>query len=139
MPALQFRELLKSVFGVILTPEELGAVVKYFDETESYEVSCKPFLVHMTKSGYAGRTREHSKQLNKQRQEIAQREREERQKLATQWASKDQEVDWNYSEAEKASAIEKIKHVAIMYDPVNPGPIGLKAFKGPDMGPGIFR
>lgn len=148
-----FRELLKRTFNVVLTPYELGACVKYFEygrdnfvEEKEYEandntipVDCKAFLVHFFQLGFSGRSKERAKQLRKQRDDNAKREREAHDKLAGQWAKTNVEIDYNFSVGDEASAFEKIHAAAEKFDPTNPGPIGLKAFKSSDMGPGVLR
>lgn len=150
-----FRELLKRTFNVTLDPFELGAVVRYFeaevpgqeyDEMKIPEpndntvmVDCKAFLVHFCKVGFSGRDRLRKKQLKQQRDEDTAREREHVEKLAGQWAKTDVQVDFEFGETDEGAGLEKIYQAAHRFDPTNPGPIGLKAFKSADMPSGVFR
>ena len=148
-----FRELLKRTFNVSLTPYELGACVKYFEfgrdnfvEEREYEandnsvpIDCKAFLVHFFQLGFSGRAKDRTKQLRKQRDDNSKRDRESHDKLAGQWAKTNVDVDYDFSIGDEATAFGKIYLAAEKFDPVNPGPIGLKAFKSSDMGPGVLR
>ena len=116
-----FREMLKRTFGIILSNGELGACMHYYDPKGTGLVPSKKFLIHFLKLGIAERNREHSDTLQKLRENATMREREEREKLAAQWAKMELKVVNDFSEEERLSALEKLADAAGKFDPASPG------------------
>lgn len=135
----QFREIVKRTFNVLFNPGELAAIVDYFDKKKEGFIRSQDFLLHFFKLGFHERNKEHSEALRKQRLENEQREREHKEKLAAQWAKMELDVDWNFSEEDRQSALAKITVAAREYDPNHASSMSLKAFHGASMTPAVFR
>jgi hypothetical protein len=116
-----FREMLKRTFGIFLTSGELGACMHYYDIKGTGTVPSKKFLIHFLKLGIAERNRDHSETLTKLRDDAAMREREEREKLAAQWAKMEFKIAAEYTPEERATALEKLADAAGKFDPASPG------------------
>lgn len=116
-----FREMLKRTFGITLSGGELGACMHYYDPKNTGTVPSKKFLIHFLKLGIAERDRDHSQSLQKIREGAAMREREEREKLALQWAKMELNLSSTFTEKEKEVALEKLADAAMKFDPASPG------------------
>eukprot|EP01039_Chlorochromonas_danica_P011214 gene11214-12506_t len=134
-----FREMLKRTFNFLPSPGELGALMHYFDQKNTGEVSSYKFLIHFLKLGISERDKEHKESLKKLREDEAFRERYHQEKMAAQWAKADLNVTYDFSEAEQASAMEKLGEAAQKFDPASPGPMGLTAFQASVLSPAVFR
>jgi hypothetical protein len=139
LPIVQFREMLKLTFGVILEPAELGAVVKFFDTKLTGKIPSKKFILHFLKTGISIRAREHSQSLHALRQDAIKREKEEEEKLTGQWAKMQLSLTNDFDEDDKEKSIEKMTEAATKFDPNSPGPMGLTCFEGKTMSTAVFR
>ena len=128
-----FREMIKRTFGLILTPAELAATVSHYDPKNTGKVSSKKFLIHFLKLGIAERNKDLTTNLQKLREDAEIREREAREKLATQWAKMELSLTFEYTVQDKETAIEKLKEAAHKFDASNP--MGLTAFEVKTMSP----
>lgn len=62
-----FREMLKRTFNFVPSPGELGALMHFFDQKNTGEVSSHKFLVYFLKLGITERNKEHRESLQKLR------------------------------------------------------------------------
>ena len=162
-----FREMIKRTFGVVLTPGELGACMHHFDPKISGTISSKKFLIYFLKLGIVEREQIHKSDLEKLRADAILREREHTEKLAAQWAKMELRMNFDFTEDDKNSAMEKLGEAALKFDPASPGkiiilfnlfdiiymyiliiilllhhligPMGLTAFQAKSLSPAIFR
>jgi Ca2+-binding EF-hand superfamily protein len=134
-----FREMLKRTFNFVASPAELGAIIHYFDQDNTGEVSSKKFLIHFIKLGIAERDKEHKESLRKLSEDAELRERQHIEKMAAQWAKAEMKVIFEFSEDEKKSAMEKLTVASSKFDPASPGPMGLTGFQAKVLSPTIFR
>lgn len=139
LPIVQFREMLKLTFGVVLEPAELGAVVKYFDPKLTGKIPSKKFILNFLKTGISKRAVEHSQSLHALRQDAIKREKEEEEKLTGQWAKMQLNLTNDFDDEDKEKAIEKMTEAATKFDPNSPGPMGLTCFEGKTMSAAVFR
>lgn len=134
-----FREMLKRTFNFLPTPQELGALIHFFDHDNSGEVSSKKFLIHFVKVGIAERDREHKESLKKLQDDKILREKFHHEQMAAQWAKAEMNIIFEYTEEEKALAVEKLTIASSKFDPASPGPMGLLGFQAKYLSPTIFR
>jgi hypothetical protein len=132
------------VFIIFLTHHmfflgELGAVMQYFDVANSGSIQSSDFLTHFIKVGMAERTKAKARALTKQRTMQSERQKEQADRLAAQWALADANITMEYAEEDRESALEKLTEIASKYDPANPGPMGLTAFQCATLSPAVFR
>lgn len=152
-----FREALKHCFNVVLTPKELGAVIKDFLGafallllvsllTESVsghgceeELDPKLFLIEFMKLGVGARARAKALALEQQRKaevEAAQ-ERARKQRILTQKTVVD--VDDSFTAVDRTNAIAKLTAASAKYDKNAPGCVSLDLFVGSYLTPMQFR
>lgn len=106
MPPHVFKEQLKGVFGIKVTPQELGALMSYFDNVN--ELNCQYFLMRFFRIGNEERYRIANtwKASQKERAEKERVEREER--LAESMNRGKVDIDTNFLEADFDSALDKV-------------------------------
>jgi Ca2+-binding EF-hand superfamily protein len=140
MEPVVLKEQLKKGFYMNVTPQELGAIVHYFDSTGSGKIDCEQFLKKFIKTGYDERQRQKVEWREHQRviTEAAQRKKQIKQK------EKDDKIafadlDHKYTEADFQTAFEKLTTGAMKYDRSGPGAVGLDAFEAVSMPPHVFK
>jgi Ca2+-binding EF-hand superfamily protein len=134
-----FREMLKRTFNYVSSPEEMGALMHCFDPKKTGEVSSHRFLAHFLKLGISEREKELKESLRKLREDAANREKYHRDMMAAQWAKAELNVEYNFTEDEKMSAMKKLTIAATQFDPASAGSMGLAAFQASVLSPAIFR
>ncbi len=135
-----FREMVKRTFNLKLDGSELGAIFKFFGASPKNNViRCEDFLVHFFKIGFAERNKFRATSLKMQREAEVLHKKEEMEKLENQWSKVDLDIDWNFSQLDKESALAKFTTAAKEYDPYHPAAMSLKAFEGEKMIPSVFR
>jgi Ca2+-binding EF-hand superfamily protein len=134
-----FKEQLKHVFNIKLTPKELGALMNYFDRTASGVINCAEFLVTFYRIGFE----ERSKHLRKEREKRRHIEEEKKQKLLEQQeefeAKNKLKVSYQYTEEEKERAFRKLRNAARLYDKTTPGAPSMRGFDGAFLEPHVFK
>jgi Ca2+-binding EF-hand superfamily protein len=135
----EFRELLKQTFHIILSDGELAAVVHHFDPKKEKRIASKDFLIYFFKLGFNERQKFHQEVLRRDREVTRQRERETQEKLELRWAQKEMKIDWEFSEKDLESGVEKLREAAREYDPQHPSAMSLSAFDALTMSPAVFR
>ncbi|CAM9515707.1 unnamed protein product [Ectocarpus fasciculatus] len=139
MSPLVFREQLRRVFNIKLSPPQLAAVMASFDKDNDGAVNCAEFLLKFFMIGF----QERSKRLHIRREgERKRKEKEEAETEARRAEAEErarQKVDYEYSSEEQASGLAKLVEAAVAYDATGPASLGLGAFQGHNMPPHVFR
>ena len=134
-----FKEQMKRVFNIILSPPELGALMSYFDKNGDGKISCPEFIIQFIKVGFAERSRRRQywrKYDEKKRQQ--QRQEEIRKQMAAEEKNA-LKVTYDFEESDFQSAIQKLTDAATKYDRSTAGAVGLDAFEGEAMLPHVFK
>lgn len=131
-----FREMLKRTFGLVPSAEELGALVHYFDQEGKGEIHSYNFLTFFLKLGINEREKDHKESMKKLREDAVYREKFHQQQMAAQWAKAELNVTFDFTEDDRASAIEKLTVAAAKFDPANGE---LTAFQASVLSPAVFR
>jgi len=74
--------------------------------------------------------------LRKQREANKNRQKEEEDKLAAQWAKMELDIDYDYSQADLDGGLSSLATAARFYDPST---TSLSAFDGNYLAPSVFR
>jgi Ca2+-binding EF-hand superfamily protein len=134
------KDQLKKAFYMKVTPQELGAIVHYFDTNNSGTIDCEYFLKKFMKTGFDERQRqkaewrEHQKQIletQEQQRAVKQKEKDDRLAFAG--------LDHSYTEIDFQTAFQKLTTGAMKYDRSGPGAVGLDAFEAVSMPPHVFK
>ncbi|CAM9970530.1 unnamed protein product, partial [Laminaria digitata] len=140
MPPHVFKEQLKRVFGLKLSPGELGATMKEFDKDGDGTVNCAEFLLTFFRVGFDTR----NKALHRRREEEAARvkrtAREENRRYMEMERKRGQAAS---PYTEKASDLDDTLDILIetgaRYDRRQLGPAGLKAWEVQSMSPAELK
>ena len=139
MTPVVFKEQLKRVFNIRLSPPELGAMMHYFDRDGDGTVNCSEFVIQFFKRGFE----ERSNIIRRRRalQELLEKRRveEEGLLLLEGLARAAMKVDYNYSRRDFDSAMLKLTDAAVKYSKRSAGTVGLDAFEGAEMTPAVFK
>eukprot|EP00981_Chlorochromonas_danica_P008347 scaffold2136_cov170-Ochromonas_danica.AAC.1 len=85
MTVYEFKDQLKRIFYLNTTPQELGAIMKYFDPEESGQINCSNFLKKFLRLGYEERMeRKREYRLYEEQMARQRKEREEAKLTALQ-------------------------------------------------------
>eukprot|EP01039_Chlorochromonas_danica_P002407 gene2407-2639_t len=109
MTVYEFKDQLKRIFYLNTTPQELGAIMKYFDPEESGQINCSNFLKKFLRLGY-----------------------EERMERKREYRLYEEQMDFQ-------TAFGKLRAAAIKYNKDSPSAGGLNAFEAATMPPHIFK
>jgi Ca2+-binding EF-hand superfamily protein len=148
----EFKEILKRTFGLKLTAGELGALIREFEtrgpqggqgqqgegEREG-RVECSEFLITFFKLGYVAREKELTEQRERQQQQLIEMEQRQANKLKELEDKVELLVDYDFSEADEARMLAKLKEAAKKYDRYHPAAMSLEGFDVQVMKPGVFR
>ena len=134
-----FKEQLKRVLNLQVTPKELGALMSYFDKNGDGMISCPEFLIQFVKLGFEERSRRKAewKKHEDELQHAKRRELERKQTLAEE--KNMLKVQYEYTEEDYQSAMAKLTKAATFYDRNTAGSVGLDAFEGEKMAPHVFK
>jgi len=139
MPPHIFKEQLKRVFNLKVTPSELGALMSIFDAENSGEVPCNYFAKNFLAMGISERDRELKLNLEKQRKADEMR-RIEQELKAKELANKNAlQVASQFTEEEALQAMLKMTEAAFYFDKTMPGAPSLTAFESLEMDPVVFK
>lgn len=139
MTAGLFKENLKRVFSINLSIGELGFLMNEFDKDKGGTIDTAEFLVTFFGYGKKRRAEKHTKLLEKQRRAEVEAKKEAERLLAEQWAKAELKVVWEFDEADRKSALDKMRAAGAKYDKSHPSSPSLAGFQGGPMTPGIFR
>jgi Ca2+-binding EF-hand superfamily protein len=134
-----FKEQLKRVFNIHLSPPELGALMSYFDKDGDGRISCAEFLIQFTKVGFEERSRRRKYWAAYEERKATQKKREMIQKQIQAEQRNALKIEYNYNEEDFHGAIQKLTNAATRYDRSTAGAVGLDAFEGEAMLPHVFK
>ncbi len=133
-----FRYQLSRNFGLKLSKEEVGEVVKTFDKNNDGLVGCSEFLYEFFRLGKAYRERQAQKVRHQQQRteaKLRKKHEDEDERLAVERAS----VVGEFTEADLVSAMEKVTAAASKYDRTRHGSVGQTDFLLGEMEPCDFK
>jgi hypothetical protein len=139
MTPFQFRDAMKSIFNITLTPKELSSLVSEFADESTENVESQKFLVYFIRIGSDERSKEKQINIVKQRQRERVRIAEAARQLENAEAKMHLKITYEYKDSDYSEAFEKYKVAAGKYDKGAPGAMSLEAFDAIDMNAGIFR
>ncbi|CAE7718908.1 unnamed protein product, partial [Symbiodinium microadriaticum] len=134
-----FKEQMKRVFNIILSPPELGALMSYFDKNGDGRISCPEFIIQFIKVGFAERSR---RRQYWRRYDEKRRQQQRQEEIRKQIAAEEKnalKVTYDFEEQDFQSAIQKLTDAATKYDRSTAGAVGLDAFEGEAMLPHVFK
>ncbi|KAJ1442366.1 hypothetical protein B484DRAFT_66814 [Ochromonadaceae sp. CCMP2298] len=138
MAGAEFKELVRRTFGLKLTAREVGAVFERF-HAEKEEINCKDFLNFFLQLGITERAKVKSGQIERQKREDRDREKEHEQKIHDLANRQTFTFTFDYTEADTLSINEKINKASEGFDKSHPAAPSLEAFDVAYMPPGVFR
>lgn len=139
MPPLVFKEQLKRVFNIVLTPRELGALMAYFDKEDTGVINCAEFLIQFFRTGLEERNRLRALTLDMQRRkELKDNEIKEQKRLEI-LRKEATCVDFDFTEAEFDSGLARFITMCFRLDRRQFGSTTLKAFQVDQLKPSEFR
>lgn len=125
----EFNNLIKKVFGIILTSKELAAIIKEFKyDASGQTIDSKAFLNKFTKMGSDARARDKARILDAKREYAAKLEAEKKRKLLIQSQKNEFKLDDEWDEQDRKSAYAKLTAASAKYDKNAPGSVSLEAF-----------
>jgi hypothetical protein len=137
MPPHVVKEQLKMVFGIKVTPQELGALLSYFGDVK--ELNCQHFLMKFFRLGYEERYRIESVWKEDKKIKAQQRKQQEEDKLYESVNRGKVDIDHNFLESDFDSALEKIITLCHRFEPRQLGSAGMKMFQSNVLSPGEFK
>ncbi|RYH16193.1 hypothetical protein EON65_30490 [archaeon] len=140
MDAPEFRDTIKAVFHVKLSNEELSAyILTYHNERGDHRVNCSNFLLNFFRNGFIEKSRR-LKALWKAKADAEAKKERARVENEKQLEKRNaMQVSFTFSGEEKATAIEKLRTAAKLYDKTTPGAMSMKAFEVKEMPPHVFK
>ena len=134
-----FKEQLKRVFNLKLTPGELGALMSHFDKDGDHTIDCAEFLIQFFVTGFEnkteilrGRRKADEATLARARAKVAAKAA-----AATKWQS--EQVSFEFTADDLATAEAMITEAAAKYDRNSASSMSLSAFDGASMAPYVFK
>eukprot|EP01042_Synura_sphagnicola_P005088 gene5088-6478_t len=139
MPPHVFKEQLKRVFNIPLSPPELGALMSYFDKEGVGYINCAEFLIQFFRTGFEERSRVRSAWIEyRVKKERADREEEQR-RLQENLKRAQAQVNFDFTEEEFDSATSKLVETIRGFDRRQLGPAGMRAFDMDALTPTEFK
>jgi Ca2+-binding EF-hand superfamily protein len=137
LDATQFREQLRRNMNIILTDEELGALVYLFDKNGDGFIDTVEFKNEFFRLGKQDRERfNYQKAQEKEKHEKRVAKNQAKQQAYLERFSKTNVAD-HWTEAQQRNAIKKIAHIAFTYDSFKGGLEGFADAKSVE--PGVFK
>ena len=134
-----FKEQLKRVFNLKLTPQQLGALMRKFDKDGDGTVDCSEFLIAFFKTGFEQkRAREHARKTA-ERDAHAKVEAAAHKAEANAAAKNALKVSYEFTQPDLDEALAQVTRAAVRYDNNSPSSMGLDAFDGSSMAPHVFK
>jgi len=134
----ELREMLRAVFALTLSRQELGAIMAQYGG-EHNTVPAGHFIREFIKLGLDGRNKAHEEQRKLQAAMDKQAEDDKAKKAAELEAKRADTIDYDFSELDEARAVEKMREAAFRYDRTHPSAQGLDGFECEALAPGLFR
>ncbi len=140
MKPVEFNGLIQRVFNLWLTPKELSSLIfRYkYDET-AQTIDSKAFLNAFIKIGFEERQRIKSRILDRQRQANIAREEEIARKKKVLSQKNVWDIDPDFTDQDRRSAIDKLTIASSKYDRNAPGCVSLDAFDAKFLTPLEFK
>ena len=135
----EFKHNLKQCFGLKISPQELGALMDHFDRNGDGFITCQEFLVSFFRLGFDERSRRIKLLRDRRKKEEEMARKIEQKRAEDQERENATKVSFEYSEKDKAHAMEKLRLAAKLYDRTAPGAPSLTAFDRSEMPPYIFK
>ena len=140
MTPMEFRDNICSVFDIVLTPQELGAAIMYFNKGKEGDIKCADFILEFLREGYDYRMKKRTKQVKKTQLQVKREKELEESKLQEQLRKLEERgPDMDFSEDDVKSMKEKIRKIAKGYDRMHPAAPSLAGFDSKYLAPGLFR
>jgi Ca2+-binding EF-hand superfamily protein len=134
-----FREMMKRILGLRLSPRELGALVDYFDKEKNKMVDCGDFLTKLVVLGSNERDKIRSLQRAQEMASFERSKREEEERRKDVENRSDIAVDYEFNVADLKVALEKLEKGIGSYDKYHPAAVPLTSFEASTLSPGQFR
>jgi Ca2+-binding EF-hand superfamily protein len=139
MPPYVFKDQLRRIFNLKLTPPELGALMTIFDTDRDGNVTCEEFSKTFLAMGFKERERELKLQFKRQREAEETRKAEQTRREELLAAKNAKKYTFEYTERDIESAMSKITEAAWKFDKNMPGAPNLVAFDKQMMEPHDFK
>jgi len=137
--AQEFEEALFRTFHLKFSAPQLGALVCKFDKEGNGQVVSKDFMIQFVNLGMEARAREHTRQLEANREGERLIREEHEKKLEAQANKCDIDVDFTFTEEDKDKALIKLTTAATKYDKNAPGAMSLEGFEVKNMPATLFK
>jgi len=138
----EFKEQLKRVFNLKLSPPEMGAIISIFDANSTDMIPCSDFAKTFLAMGFAERAARDKNNIVRQREAEAQRIAEMEQKLQEQ-ASKNNQIDIPVGKVPTQEDLDnmqlKVREAAMWFEKGAPGSPNLEAFEAKTMPLALFK
>ena len=135
---LEFREVIKRVFGLVLTAKEFATVYKEFKNEDGNVVS-QTFLTSFLRLGAEERARLKKLELEKQRRDEHHRKFAHLRKMKELEDKTVLEVTYDFTADEENAAFKKLREAAKKYDRTHPAALGLNGFDASELSPAEFK
>jgi len=139
MPPEMFRDQLWRAFRLKFTDPEFDELVLFIDNDNNGTINGSEFFVRFIQLAFQERSKKRTLQLEKNRRDEAKRVREIEQRIVEAEQKMELEVDFDYTNADKESAMRKMSLASFKYDKNHPSSLGLDGFDGSDLSPGVFK
>ena len=138
LTATQFKELLRTTFLIRLSPQELGALVKFFDTSGDGTVDSVEFLLHFGKINRVEGSKRHSDHIEKERSIY--RKAQEHEELKVKKKKMEDTRKLAYIKADEESLLEKLRKCGQNFAVDSNSYMELlQGFKGPALLPNAFK
>jgi hypothetical protein len=134
-----FKEQLKRVFNLKVTPGELGVLMSIYDPNNEGKIVCADFTQNFLALGYSERERELRESLENQRKAEELRKLEEDRKKKELESKHAQKFSFEYSQEDYDRAMIKLIDASCKFDKSGPGVPNLTAFESRLMEPVVFK
>jgi len=138
IPPHVFKEQLRQVFKVIVTPAELGALLAHYDKTGSGLVNCAEFLLDVFRMGYEERCRR-TELWRKIDNEKIDRMKNEQKQFEKKMEEKQTVKIVSFTEEDSQRALAKLTEAATAYDRNSTTAVSLSEFEREYMPLHIFK
>ncbi len=104
------------MFICSITDKELGAIVKYFDKTNTNLIDCTEFLKYFLAISNTEKNKDYLKVLEHRKKNDDVLKREANEMAVGQWAKIEADIDWNCTKTDEDSALGKLAKAALKYN-----------------------
>jgi hypothetical protein len=139
MSVAEFREMLKRQARILLTYQELAALLPEIgSKSQPNMISTSEFVIKFKAMGWKERQKKRRKQLNKIEEQKKVQKKVLDAKRERMTTTLNEIVDYDFAQTDMDSAVEKMTAAAYKYDKNHPSSMSLDAFMGLTMPPGLF-